>query len=193
MSKKNIEVKNKVDLDDFVRNTTIKKGKNPKEIINLNNNVGYSVKSAEHIKVRYISPTRIPWDKKKERYLVEYLRALVPIMKLTDWSFIIELNDITKNVFATMESQPDQKRGILTLTSKFLQLDSYDQKQTLVHEFIHCHLFNLHYQAEAGFKVNSTSKTQELFSIMIESEIERATDSLADVLTPFIPDFKLPS
>lgn len=174
------------------RVSPVKPGKLPKNIINLNLAGGATVKEINHIKVRYNTTSKINWDLEKEVYLVAYLETLVKSMRLSDWSIIVELSDRDKNVFATMESQPDQRRAILTITSNFLQLDADDQKQTLVHELIHCHLFALHYQAEEAFKIYSTSKAQEVFALMLESEIEKATDALADIIAPLLPSFELP-
>ena len=174
------------------RVSPVKPGKIPKNVINLNMAGGATVKEASHIKVRYNTTSKINWDLEKELYLVSYLELLVKSMRLSDWSIIVELSDKDKNVFATIESQPDQRRAILTITSNFLQLDADDQKQTLVHELIHCHLFALHYQAEEAFKIYSTSKAQEVFALMLESEIEKATDALADAIAPLLPFFELP-
>ena len=174
------------------RVTPVKPGKLPKNVINLNLLGGATVKEINHIKVRYNTTSKLNWDLEKEEYLVAYLELLVKSMRLSDWSIIVELSDRDKNVFATMESQPDQRRAILTITSNFLQLDAEDQKQTLIHELIHCHLFALHYLAEEAFKLYSTSNAQEVFALMLESEIEKATDALADIITPLIPNFELP-
>ena len=174
------------------RVTPVKPGKLPKNVININLAGGATVKEISHIKVRYNTTSKLNWDLEKELYLISYLELLVKSMRLSDWSIIVELSDKDKNVFATMESQPDQRRAILTITSNFLQLDEEDQKQTLVHEMIHCHLFALHYQAEEAFKIYSTSKAQEVFALMLESEIEKATDALADIIAPLLPGFILP-
>lgn len=182
MSNKNKVVSNKSKI----------KSKEIKYQISPVKNHGFTIKSQSHIKMRYSKKNNEVWDARKEKYIVSYLDKLIKAMRLSDWSIIVEFSKKDRNVFATLEQQPDQKRAILTLSQKFLELDSEDQRQTLVHEMIHCHLFNLHYQVEESFRVVATGKNQELFEVMLESEIEKATDGLADAFAHFLPDFKLP-
>jgi hypothetical protein len=130
---------------------------------------------------------------KRKAYIEGYIRELLIIMRLQDWTITMDWS-ISKDqdVYATILSSPDQKRATLNLTLKFLELDSKERSQTLVHELMHCHLFSLHYLTEKSIEQACSKKVSEMFLVGFDCEIEKATDAIADIIAPFVPKFNLP-
>ena len=149
----------------------------------------------ENLKVTNGSKAGFPllFTGKRKTYIEGYIRDLLVILRLQDWTITLDWS-ISKDhdVYATIISNPDQKRATLNLTIKFLELDNKERSQTLVHELMHCHLFALHYLTEKSIEQACSKKVSEMFLVGFDCEIEKATDAIADVLAPFVPKFTLP-
>jgi hypothetical protein len=149
----------------------------------------------ESLKVMPVVKSGFPllFTNKRKAYIEGYIRELLVIMRLQDWTITLDWS-ISKDqdAYATILSSPDQKRATLNLTLKFLELDSKERSQTLVHELMHCHLFSLHYLAEKSMEQASSKKVSEMFLVGFDCEIEKATDAIADIIAPFVPKFILP-
>jgi hypothetical protein len=149
----------------------------------------------ESLKVMPTAKAGFPllFTNKRKAYIEGYIRELLVIMRLQDWTITMDWS-ISKDqdVYATILSSPDQKRATLNLTLKFLELDSKERSQTLVHELMHCHLFSLHYLTEKSIEQACSKKVSEMFLVGFDCEIEKATDAIADIIAPFVPKFNLP-
>ena len=149
----------------------------------------------ESLKVMPTAKAGFPllFTNKRKAYIEGYIRELLVIMRLQDWTIMMDWS-ISKDqdVYATILSSPDQKRATLNLTLKFLELDSKERSQTLVHELMHCHLFSLHYLTEKSIEQACSKKVSEMFLVGFDCEIEKATDAIADIVAPFVPKFNLP-
>jgi hypothetical protein len=74
----------------------------------------------------------------------------------------------------------------------FLGLNGEDQAQTLVHELLHCHIFALDNLAGDTVDALASKSAGKVFEVALEAAVECTTDTLADILLPFVPEFKLP-
>ena len=127
------------------------------------------------------------WTPAARSSVSAYVSMLASMMALKDYDIRIEFSDSSdSSAFARVMPWPDQKRATLLLDTMFLSASPDDQRQTLVHELVHCHLFNVS-AAPGPVSSHLDPVLADVLSSLVFTEVERATDALADALAPFMP------
>lgn len=116
-----------------------------------------------------------------------YVAALAPLLKLSDWSIEVSRMPCEADAVASIEPLYGQKRAILRLGPAFLSQSLEDQRQTVAHELIHCHLFAATELVRRTNDYALTEQGAEVAWVGFMSEVEYATDGLADAIAPFLP------
>lgn len=131
----------------------------------------------------------------EQRYYVhDYIDRLAGTMRLRDWSIKVNLDELAADdAYATNEQDGHSRHCEIKFSSRFIELDSRAATQTLVHELVHCHLFEVHATAVDCMEAATSGKAAAVFEAAIISQVECATDALADLIVQFVEPFQLPN
>lgn len=116
------------------------------------------------------------------RALNTYIRYVADEMGLRDWTFTIrhglgdEENDGT---IARCQPVDGRRHATITFCSDFREHKLADQRNTVVHELIHCHLTLVQWQVERDLKGHLAPAAFTAFFDSFVRNVEHATDSLA--------------
>jgi hypothetical protein len=107
------------------------------------------------------------------------VRQLADIMHLKDWRIEV-YEDAPGGADAIASCAPvgGRKLAVIRLGESFLTDSSIDQRHTLIHELLHCHLGPMQRMLEAGEPIPAAAMLA----------IEYAVDGLADVIAPLVPE-----
>jgi hypothetical protein len=108
-----------------------------------------------------------------------YVRKLGDILRLRDWRIDV-YEDAPSDGSATASCQPvtGRKYAVIRLSESFLTDDKADQRHTLTHELLHCHLGPMTRLLEA----------QENMTSSVQLAMEYCVDGLADAIAPLLPE-----
>lgn len=130
-----------------------------------------------------VTPPR-EWTARRRKVVLEHVQVLAPTLRLADWDIRLDFdNPASEDSDAQIFRNDGQKRATVRFGPAFLTLSADDQRQTLVHELVHCHLFALHEVAAAAFKL-LPEPARELAATLMNDQVELATDGLADAIAP---------
>jgi hypothetical protein len=147
-------------------------------------NTSLSSRCAEHSRV---------WTPVRREAVEAYINYLQGILRLRDWTITIDWSKPTKkDSLATMTQMPDSKYATLRLSPEFTTEEPQLHGQTLLHEMIHCHLFQLESLAGSTLSVLGDKRVAAVFNVAYTASNEVATDALADAFYPLVEPFRLP-
>lgn len=124
-------------------------------------------------------------SKKSVKTVEKYIKSLQSTLKLSDWDIKIE-KDTAKDCWAQIDRADNQKRAIMGLGKLFWKASLDEQVHTLVHEMCHCHLFDINSTVEETCMAVD-EETGRVISIVVNRQVEAATDAFADALLPLVP------
>lgn len=135
------------------------------------------------------------WTVRRRRLIEKFVLEAGRRLRLSDWEIVIDFeNPSPDTTFATITRVRDQKRAILRLNpANFLSESAYDQRQTLVHELLHCHLFDVHEAAEVAVSAVKGSSHRKSLTKVVHSRVEQVTDALADSFVALMGDVAVPA
>lgn len=129
-----------------------------------------------------------------------WLEDVAPQLGLADWSITVDWSidgwDVSKydsdgipEAIASNSNAPDSKNAVIRISDYFLKLSVEEQTHTLVHELMHCYLFNLQNFAVNGFTLAAKEQplAQELFYAGLNQQVEIVVDALADIYWQNVP------
>lgn len=118
-----------------------------------------------------------------------YVRDLQQRLRLSDWTIIVNVADMAQDgALADITPWIHQRRAELRFGHAFADLSAADARQTIVHELLHCKLFAAQTLVEEIITASTGSKAARLALIAVNASIEQATDDLADVIAPHMPE-----
>ena len=106
-----------------------------------------------------------------------YVRQLADLMALKDWQVTIHEDLPSDGGFASVDPPHGRKITNLRLSEEFLNDTSEIQRQTVVHELVHC--------LQAPFLRSLEVEGCERPAVKLA--MEYATDAIADGWAPFLP------
>lgn len=123
----------------------------------------------------------------RRKAVSEYVYSLARILRLADWEYEIPSEPCEDGSCATIDCVFGQKRAVLHLAADFFTHDGPWQRQTLVHELVHCHLAQSRWLIyKAADEILSKAAAAALF-LGFDQNLEYATDGLADAIAPLVP------
>ena len=148
-----------------------------------------------HSTISVITSDSIGWSSQRKLYVETYVKNLQKILRLQDWKISVDWKKFVDDddAYATNTPIGHTKRSVIHLSNMFLGLNNEDQAQTLIHELLHCHLFALDNLAGDTVDALGSKSAGKVFEVALEATVECTTDTLADVLLPFVPIFELPN
>jgi hypothetical protein len=108
-----------------------------------------------------------------------YVRQLADILHLRDWR--IDINEDApsgQDAIASCQPVTGRKYAVLRLSESFLSDPKPDQRHTLTHELLHCHLGPMHRMLEQSGDLPAAALLA----------IEYCVDGLADAIAPLLPE-----
>lgn len=119
--------------------------------------------------------------------LQQYLRALADELGLRDWS--IELHDQldTDECYASTTCTKDSQAARIALGERFVNDPPATQRETLLHELLHCH-----FDAGHQFVLDSMGELIGRPAVTVldrglRSHVERTVDAIAVAIAPRFP------
>lgn len=117
-------------------------------------------------------------DPRRQRF-APYIRRLADLMRLKDWDLAVSDENAGADNEADISTIFGQKRARIRLSDEFLDKEPARQRETLVHELVHCHI-DFTYQSAVDHIPESSKR-------MWQREAEMSVDTLALVIAPFMP------
>lgn len=141
------------------------------------------------------SDLKIPkyWTPARRLAVAEYLAELKQVLKLQDWTLYLDWyqSAAIQDAYATNGYFPQSRHAVLSVSERFEELSPEAQRQTLVHEMMHCYTHHFDELTTACVLALVNKKSGKLFNAALEEQSEKLTDILTDVFLPFMPAFKL--
>lgn len=172
------------------RKTPTKKVEKSKNVKPRQKNALRNPSRVEPVKDRrsdFILPNK-NWNNTLRTQFEDYLKDLSLLMKLTDWDIRVDWarkagTDNLAEIIATY----GQKRAVLRLGRKFLRDSAGDQRHTLVHELVHCHISNIMDLVWSTHDQVFTTKQAKMLEPSFELSMESTVDGIADAIAPMMP------
>lgn len=116
--------------------------------------------------------------------LVGYIRYLANELGLRDWTFELEYHQLPpiEDASASIDCIFGRKYAVIRFADTFFQADRSDQRNTMVHELIHCHLDGMD-AVIRDMGVQMGSFVHSVFQDNHHRELELATDGLATAIS----------
>lgn len=138
---------------------------------------------------RKTSAPKRPWTTARKAAISSYVRKIANQLKLSDWDIRLTYSDkpaADSGQFAAAHLCDNQRRCEVELCSDFLDMTREDQRDTVVHELLHCHLA-VTSEAEDAVLGDVPVKLLRLSKAVLRTANELATDSLASAFAPLVP------
>lgn len=116
-----------------------------------------------------------------------YLEVLAKALHLQDWEIVLAAEPTEDDNCASITCAPGQKRADVRLAADFFTHDLTWQRQTLVHELIHCHLAHARELVSRTGDALLSQPASTAFFTGVDLSLEYATDALADAIAPLLP------
>lgn len=128
-----------------------------------------------------------PGGKKQRSRLRHYIRQIANALELRDWAFTLSHDPPTDaDAIACIECVYGRKHAVISVAARFWASAPEEQRQTIAHELIHCHL------QPTVWNLNSLGSHVPVstFDVLMGTHrdaLEFATDALADAIAPHLP------
>ena len=108
-----------------------------------------------------------------------YVRRLADLLCLRDWRIeVYEDSPSDGSAVASCQPVTGRKYAVIRLSESFLTDPKADQRHTLTHELLHCHLGPMTRLLEAN----------EAMPPAVQLALEYCVDGLADAIAPLLPE-----
>lgn len=135
------------------------------------------------------------WTARRRKLVEKFISLAQTRLRLADWEILCEFDDdCGPGAVATITRAVDQKRAVVRFNAlEFLTCSAAHQRQTLVHELLHCHLFDVHESAGLAIAAVPGKAHQATLTHLVRSRVEVCTDALADAFCVLLSDVAVPA
>ena len=136
-----------------------------------------------------MTKTRSPYPRAFRHAVEVYLRDVQTHLRLRDWTVTMDwTQNAPDDAYACIIPTPNSKHAAVRLHPQFLTLSCADQRQTLIHELMHAHLFPTHHLAVMMLEETVRKPaTIRVACMALEAEVEQVVDALADAFAVMCP------
>lgn len=127
------------------------------------------------------------WSKANRKIITAYVSDIAARLGLRDWDIRIDFDTSAGECCAAIKPWSNQRRATLLLGDEFATFSLADQRDTIVHELVHCHLYALHEVVETAHKAVLEPQAAKYADAVVNCAIESATDALAGALAASMP------
>lgn len=126
--------------------------------------------------------------KRERKALGNYLRTIADLMELRDWHLDLShgLPD-ADDAIATCEPIFGRKKAVFRFCDGFENLPREEQRNTVVHELVHCHLAAAQGVAERDMEGVLAAESDRVFFRAFRRNLEYAVDGLANAIAKHMP------
>jgi hypothetical protein len=117
---------------------------------------------------------------------LRYLRQLADLLGLRDWHITLSRAHSAHDVFAAVRVDRQKDEATVHLNDTWHGFTPEQQRQTLVHELLHCHTTRLHrVVTRLGYLIDGPA--MEYVKQAHDEEEEIVVQRLARVIAPYLP------
>lgn len=127
-------------------------------------------------------------DKQTRKWLSPYIREMADRMGLTDWRFeFIFYPPTDDDCFAEITPDDGKQSATIRFNADFPTYDREQQRETVVHELIHCHLDLIQQQIRNDLPKLLGQPSYDAFWPSFVRGLERGVDGLTQAWAPLMP------
>ena len=137
----------------------------------------------------------IGWTSTRKRAVASQLHLLQPMLRLSDWTIKVvwdKASNESEDEYATNTPMGDSRHCEVRFSKRFLELDNKEMNQVIIHELMHCHLFQLEDYTVDSVDEIAPKKISALFNVGHTKHLETSIDAIADAFTEVLPAFDFP-
>lgn len=136
--------------------------------------------------------------KRDRKVLSEYVRWVADVIGLRDWTFELLPSEALEDTdggktLASCATADGRRFAVIRFDRGFKDTSPTDQRDTVVHELVHCHLSNLQWQFENDLKVHLAPHVFMALNASFERNVELAVDALAGAIAKHLPLIQWPT
>lgn len=125
--------------------------------------------------------------RRDRKALGRYIRFVADAMELRDWTFVLSHDPAPDDCHAHITNTYGRKLAVIQVASDFRSAPPEQQRQTICHELVHCHL-----ESSTNMVLNDLSEhlgkqADWLFWESFKRQIEYGVDALASALAKHMP------
>jgi hypothetical protein len=125
--------------------------------------------------------------------LKRYVRAMADLLWLRDWTLIVSREEPGEDGWiACCEPITGRKAATLRFRNDFRERDPETQRQTVVHELLHCHTAQPWHLVRVTLPKELGQSAYNLFCDAFRNELEYAVDAIADAVSGSFPLIQWP-
>lgn len=125
--------------------------------------------------------------KRQRKILGEYVRWMANELELRDWAITVAYDPpADEDAIAQIRCTYGRKHATIRLCQDWFERSIEEQRCTIAHELLHCHLSGIEWQ----FNNLSGHVSGDLFSVMwggLKDQIEFGVDAMADAVAKHLP------
>jgi hypothetical protein len=125
--------------------------------------------------------------KRDQKVLGRYIRRVADELELRDWTLTLSNNPAPKDCYGHMTETYGRKLAVIEVCADFRNLDAEQQRHTIVHELVHCHLAPPTNMVLNDLEKELSDTTDRIFWASYKRQIEYSTDALASALAKHLP------
>lgn len=125
--------------------------------------------------------------------LGEYVRAVADQLWLRDWKFHLMHEPCEEGKAGNVVCVEGQREANISLARHFSELDPEEQRETIIHELVHCHLEACWRMVQGDLDEPLGKVGYYVFCDAYRRNMELAVDALAKALAPHFPLISWPA
>lgn len=118
--------------------------------------------------------------------LYDYVQQLAGLLNLGQWRITISPQAPDDDALASCRVTSGQQLAAIRISPALIKADPEEQRDTILHELLHVHLWPLGEAVEHAFPALGTAAAGVLEAAH-DLAAERATDAIAVAIAPFFP------
>lgn len=124
--------------------------------------------------------------------LHRYIRWVADAMELRDWTLVLSRIDAEDGDNGHINLTYGRKLATIRLCSDFRTMEPEQQRHTIVHELVHCHLEPAHNMVGNDLEKMLGKPADQVFYDGFRRQAEYATDALASAIAKHMPLIEWP-
>ncbi len=130
--------------------------------------------------------------KRERRALGRYVRWIADAMELRDWTIHLADAPCDPEYSAKVELTEGRKHATISFNPRFREGAAEDQRQTIVHELVHCHFALPWRMVQTDLLQPLGQETYSIFCDSFRRTLEYGVDAVADAIAKHMPLIEWP-
>ena len=130
--------------------------------------------------------------RRDQKALREYVRWVADRVGLRDWHFTLFYEHDEEDAIAICTPTYGRRRAKIQFAADFRTLDVDEQRNSVIHELLHCHLAAVQDQVRLDLPKELAQSAYNLFFAAFRQNLEYAVDAISASLAKDIPHIAWP-